>query len=443
METSVPSEYRFQAAINAIDRMMAFCRSERLKELPKEEVELRLEVLKESWNTAREMEEILARKEDQFKMAEVERKVAETEELYFMAWAMLKKRKKELSVKETEKEQQNFVKLSLPHVKSTWGEFDGTITKWQGFRDGFVAAVHENDRVAPEYKFAYLKKSLTGRAAQMLGEWQLTESNYCEAWHRMNEVFNRKYATCRELLRQFFKLPSLQGPAKAVDLKRMANVTQETMHKLQAQRVSTEGWDMIVVHVLHERLDEETACRWEESRTSELPTIKDMCTFLLKRAVKLENAQAHRKIEKSSPSTSLTAQLEMARLERTKQKRPTQDRQEGKKKMPCLICTSIDHPMWCCPEFLSLSLLARSKYINEKRICRNCLKVGHTPKNCFQGPCTRCPGTQFHNSVLCPIKEVKKQPVFRVLERNTMRVKRDNEKHVEEYLPIKRERLES
>ncbi|XP_055918290.1 uncharacterized protein LOC129950357 [Eupeodes corollae] len=194
--------------------------------------------------------------------------------------------------------------FSQHDVKNTWGEFDGVITKWQGFGDRFLAAVHENKNISPAYKFAYLKGSLTGKAARTLGEWQLTESNYAEAWQRINEVYSRQYATCRELLRQFFMLPSLMEHPRAAELERMSNVTHETMRQLKAQGIPTESWDMIVVHMLHKRMDRETACKWEESRTSEQPTVREICAFLEKRATALESAQSVRRREAPMPSTS-------------------------------------------------------------------------------------------------------------------------------------------
>ncbi|XP_055910565.1 uncharacterized protein LOC129944931 [Eupeodes corollae] len=425
-------EYRFQAAINSIHRMTAFCESTQAKEYPVEGLRVRLEGLRESWNEVKEVERLLAGREDIITMASVERRVAETEELFFMACAMLKELQRERDPSE-KREGPMAVQVSLPFaqhdVKNTWGEFDGSITKWQGFRDRFVAAIHNNDKIAPAYKFAYLKKSLTGKAARALGEWQLTETNYCEAWQRMNEIYTRKYATCRELLRQFFKLPALQGPAKASELERMSNAKHEAMRQLKAQGVPTEGWDMIIVHVLHEKMDAETSCKWEETRASEFPTLREVCAFLEKRAIAMESVQDCRRREASRPSTSAMALMEVGKSSRILRER-TRENAKG-----CTVCASVAHPIWACPEFLALSLLGRANFVRERKLCQNCLKVGHQAKDCFQGPCARCPGKQFHNSVLCPMREIRKAgAVHRVQEQPRKRaiVKRENEKRKED-----------
>ncbi|XP_055922828.1 uncharacterized protein LOC129953610 [Eupeodes corollae] len=329
--------YLFQAAVNAIERMVSFCRSERLGVCPKEGVAVRLEALGESWAQLKAMERRLVAADDPLKTAEVERKVAEAEESYFNASAILKERVKELTPREDVDAPQIAVQVSMPFsqhdVKNTWGEFDGVITKWQGFRDRFLAAVHENKNISPAYKFAYLKGSLTGKAARTLGEWQLTESNYAEAWQRLNDVYSRQYATCRELLRQFFRLPSLMEHPRAAELERMSNVTHETMRQLKAQGIPTESWDMIVVHMLHERMDGETACKWEESRTSEQPTVREICAFLERRATALESAQSVRRREAPMPSTSAQALARAWKEEKAN---------KGGKKKPCQACASMD-----------------------------------------------------------------------------------------------------
>lgn len=64
------------------------------------------------------------------------------------------------------------------HFDNTWGEFDGNLTQWQEFHDMFKTAVHDNEQITPAFKFQHLKKSLKGKAAAALGNWQLTDNNY-------------------------------------------------------------------------------------------------------------------------------------------------------------------------------------------------------------------------------------------------------------------------
>ena len=74
-----------------------------------------------------------------------------------------------------------------------------------------------------------------------------------------------------------------------------------------------------------------------------------------------------------------------------------------------------------------MNLRAKQVLVKEKALCPNCLKTGHVPRDCFQGPCIRCPGKQMHNSVLCPMKEIRKgDAVFHVQENNRKRRSNEN-----------------
>lgn len=282
-----------EACLKAMKRMDAYLELAREDE-DGEDLQVRLERLEEIWSQllANHMKWISGKAND---VDEASERQAEAEELYLGTKRKLRKRIAAIAQREKEQQvakqaasgQAIEVSIQVPpqqEVKNTWGEFDGSLTKWQGFRDRFVAAVHENEQVRPAFKFQHLAKSLTGKAAKTLGEWQLTESNYLEAWARLNQLYDKKYHTCRELLRQFMSLPCLPATPRADEIQRISNVTHETLRQLKAQGIQVEYWDMIVVHLLHERLDADTARQWELQRQSETPTSKEMLAFLDRQA---------------------------------------------------------------------------------------------------------------------------------------------------------------
>ncbi|XP_067625894.1 uncharacterized protein [Eurosta solidaginis] len=331
------------------------------------------------------------------------------------------------------------VQVNLPYrqhdMKNTWGDFDGTLTKWSGFRDRFVAAIHNNENVSPAFKFSYLNKSLVGKAARTLGEWQLTDDNYMEAWDRLKQLYDRKYPICREHLRQLLRLPAIEGAPRPNDLQRMSNVTHEVLRQLRVQGIPVEGWDMMVVHLLHERLDSETGKQWELQRQTEIPTIKQMLEFLDRQAAALANvADMHRKRtpdRRAAPNNK----REMGNGDRVKRGQNSSgntERQLGQ----CVACKR-HHALWSCDEFKALNLRAREELINRNSLCRNCFKRGHGADNCFQGSCVRCPGQMKHNSLLCPMKEISKQAL---VIKESGRSSRQNFRNGTERRPGKRQR---
>ncbi|XP_036336161.1 uncharacterized protein LOC118746416 [Rhagoletis pomonella] len=279
----------------SISRIMEYCQHAEFKNATLEQVKVRAEKLEAYYARFVDAHEKQL-DQDATQASTYDDIAALVESRYFTAQALLAVKIKELTPVSAPilHEQQPFaVQVNIPYqqhdLKNTWGNFDGTLTMWSGFRDRFSAGIHENKNVSPAFKFSYLKKSLIGRAAQTLGEWQLTDDNYIEAWERLKQLYDRKYPICREHLRQFIRLPVIGGVPRAHELQRMSNVTHEVLRQLRAQGIRVDAWDMIIVHMLHERLDPDTSKQWELQRETETPTVKQMLDFLDRQAAALVN----------------------------------------------------------------------------------------------------------------------------------------------------------
>ncbi|XP_031632020.1 uncharacterized protein LOC116346229 [Contarinia nasturtii] len=319
-------------------------------------------------------------------------------------------------------------------VKNTWGQFDGTITKWQGFHDRFVAAIHDNENVTEAYKFQYLKQSLVGQAKKDFGEWLVSDEGYKECWDRLKQMYDKKYLIRREYLRNFLRLPELHGAPSARELQHMANVTHETMRQLKAQGLPVEFWNFFIVHCLHERLDPETSRQWELQRETDDPGAMEMLMFIERQAAALPvEATGHRsRIDVSIGSGQDSRSVQTRKRESsTHRHQPKYDQKKssGKPshcKVPCDVCTDM-HQIWECDQFLSLSFRGRRDFVDRRNICPNCLKKGHKEKDCFQRGCVRCPGAPKHNILLCPAKEVNKSAMnFRVQDDDEYSLTRKN-----------------
>lgn len=211
----------------------------------------------------------------------------------------------------------------------------------------------------------------------------------------------------------------IQGQPKANDLQRMANVTQETLRQLRAQGIPVDHWDMIVVHMLHERLDSETAKQWELQRESETPTAADMTRFLDKQAAALEGNQLNQHSrsqeslhgERSNRSESAKASQKQTGKMPVKKSASTNSvpAATGRRHV-CEACSG-EHQLYNCDDFKALNLRSRRDFVERRNLCTNCLKQGHTAANCYQGPCIRCPSRPMHNSILCPTKDISKPVV--------------------------------
>ncbi|XP_061720563.1 uncharacterized protein LOC133527531 [Cydia pomonella] len=63
----------------------------------------------------------------------------------------------------------------------------------------------------------------------------------------------------------------------------------------------------------------------------------------------------------------------------------------------CAMCNE-NHALYTCAKFLNLSVQDRLNLIQNKNLCNNCLREGHSLNECIFGPCKQC--QQKHNSLL-------------------------------------------
>lgn len=421
-----PLSRQFESLLKNIRRTAEFVERDEFSALDFISASTRLERLESIWEKLNETYLQLIGQIGEERIDECENKLERAEDLYFIAVAAFRSKVTELSPQTNRVgtpseaggsehlERPINVNVNLDHreVKNTWGYFDGSLLKWQSFHDRFVAKIHNDEKMSNVEKFSHLKNSLRGNAERTLGEWQLTEDSYTEAWERLNQIYDKKYPIIRAHLQQFERLPAITGRPSSNELQNLSNVTHETLRQLKAMQLPVESWDMVIVHNLHSRLDPETAKQWELQRSSETPTAQEMLAFLDKQA-----SAALPMDKKGKPNLQVTVDNERAGTSNLKKSSsefrsstPTNGKNKGYP--PCEACNG-DHQLYYCDDYLSLSLSARWAFVRKRNLCANCLKKGHNADHCFQPYCQNdyCKERDNkHNSTLCPMKVGKEKP---------------------------------
>lgn len=100
-------------------------------------------------------------------------------------------------------------------------------------------------------KFGYLKDSLEGEPAGLLGGMILDDDGYEEAWQRLCKRYEDGYALARIYLNQLYLLPSLKPPVTASKLKHMSNVACQAKRQLRSLGFPVDEWNFIFVPELH------------------------------------------------------------------------------------------------------------------------------------------------------------------------------------------------
>ncbi|XP_066592980.1 uncharacterized protein [Prorops nasuta] len=146
-------------------------------------------------------------------------------------------------------------KLDLP-------SFSGCYTDWDNFCDLFTSLVHNRANLSGAAKLQYLKLSLTGSAAEFVKGIAVTDANYNSTWCALKLRFCNPRLTVKTYLDRILKLPTVKKDS-AEGLCSLIDELQRILRALTNLGLSTENWDVWLVHLVTRLLDAETQKAWE------------------------------------------------------------------------------------------------------------------------------------------------------------------------------------
>lgn len=423
-----PASRKFSALVNKMKKQYEFIKSEQLDQQDFTRSTVRYDLFEKLWNELNDLHYESLDHLDEETAKKNEDIISELDDLYIEGLSLLRihidEKRPITNLNQDEGASSGSVDGNVPrplqvevklpvqqNIQNTWGHFSGDLTKWKGFRDRFVAAVHENNDIKPAFKYQHLRKSLSGSALGTVGSGSGTEDadSYERAWDRLNEVFNCPYAICRAHIHKLLQMPTLVEPVTAEQLQALSNNTHDQLRQLQGHNIPIQGWDMMICTLLHDRLPNELARQWDLTRATETPTAVQMLEFLDKQAKALLN------VTESTVQPGAKEHVQAAiRKYHANREKANQNKESDKGKStshskkphyPCQACSQ-DHPLYMCPEFLSLNYNGRWDFVRRRGICANCLRIGHSVQNCLYVKCSdpRCASDRKHNSTLCAHK---------------------------------------
>lgn len=268
--------------------------------------------------------------------------------------------------------------ISLPKVIIP--KFAGDYEKWPTFSDLFQKVVHEQP-ISAVQKMWYLKTHLTGEAERLIRHLALTEYNYTTAWNTLKERFNNKRVLTSTIIEQILSHQCITSEANSI--KGLHDVIQESLAALTNLNVRVQDWDPLLLQILIKKLDRNTHILYESSITTprEVQTIDHFLRFLEQRFQALESLgqkERPKKVEnQNSPKMTTTASLLST---------------------ACKGCDAKDHAIYYCKNFIQMTPKERYQWVQDKKLCINCLKPGHKAETCISRTCKHC--TKKHNSLL-------------------------------------------
>ncbi|XP_064292696.1 uncharacterized protein LOC135309931 [Plodia interpunctella] len=273
------------------------------------------------------------------------------------------------------------VKLKLPEIKIPI--FTGKYTEWQTFRDLFLGLVHNNNSLDDAQKFYYLKGHLKGDAEQLLRNVQVTADSYSCSWEKLERMYNNKKYLASGILNRLLNQKALINESSC-DIKNLVSTTSDCLASMKNLGVDVASWDILVIHIISQKLDKDTRKAWELKVSSDpsdaLPTYEQFVEFLTGRFRGLESLELRSKPQHVHKSTSLHVR--------------------EIKEFNCPYCTE-NHKLSVCKKFSKIPVDSRRNFVQEKGFCFRCLRGNHAAKFCkSMHKCHICKSR--HNSLLHP-----------------------------------------
>jgi len=261
-------------------------------------------------------------------------------------------------------------KIKLP-------SFSGEFSEWQEFHDLFLSAVHNNTTLTGAAKMVHLKSALTGEAKTIVSNCPSTTDSYLEAWKSVTDRYSNKREIVFAHLRKLWRLKT--QPDTSTGLRKLCDTFNECTRSLKLLKIEVDKWDVMLVFIALEKLEDESKQQWLLTQKDELPKLSDLLEFMEKRATALVDTSKSASKKSNSSSTS------------------SHHASQGQPKGLCPYCGE-GHPLFKCKEYHLLSTDGKSKYVHKAQLCVNCLSPHKTKECTSKVACKKC-GKQHHTSL--------------------------------------------
>lgn len=283
--------------------------------------------------------------------------------------------------------EQSDLRLPKLNIKS----FSGRYEDWPSFKDTYLHGVHDRNDIPDVNKFLFLKSVLTDEAASLIKHMLVTSENYQSAWDKLSSRYDRPRHIITAYIKLFIDQPVISNPT-ASNMRKLADTSDEVIRALTALGRDASTRDPWLIHLLMSKLDSETKQLWAtDSSEQQSPTITDFLEFLNKRSDSLETVSSALNIN-SDNSRKLKSLYSSST--------PPSNSTGQKKSSPnCPFCNTPGHPLFRCYKYKAVNLKERAKFVEDKKLCANCLHEGHSTAKCpSDRGCTKC--TRRHHSSL-------------------------------------------
>ncbi|CAH1977613.1 unnamed protein product [Acanthoscelides obtectus] len=273
------------------------------------------------------------------------------------------------------------IDVRLPKIELP--KYSGDANSWVEFREIYNSLIHENESITDIQKFHYLKAALQGDAVNSIQCIDFTAANYKNAYDAVIERYDNVKLLTHNHVQSIFNITPIAREA-ACEIRRIIDTVSKHLKSLGQLGEQVDSWDTLIIYIISTKLDKSYLREWERSasRLSDKPKLRDMQEFLKGRANVLETIESkdnNDQMVRGRPNATTSKGLASTTAPK------------------CVICNE-NHFVQNCPLFNKLSVSERYDKLRDKRVCMNCLRLGHFSRQCRSIGCKRCKAK--HNTLL-------------------------------------------
>lgn len=269
-------------------------------------------------------------------------------------------------------------------------KFSGNYQEYPNFQATFDSLVHENKARGMDdlRRFAILKSSLTGKAADAVKHLLVTADNYEVARKIIDDRFNKRRLIFDSLISTLFNATQARNVS---DLRGISDLFDSQWKALGILTSSEyhlgEG---VLIHLALRKCDLETQRRWDEKQmgSNEIPTWTEFSSFLQTRCTMLEGQSYSRQNFSNPPQQATRFQRPLPnKVVNAAHSQPTQ----------CPSCNGSCDSVVNCDKFNDSSVEDRFLLCRIEKLCVKCLQP-RPHYNCTNEVCNTC--ERGHNTLL-------------------------------------------
>lgn len=274
-------------------------------------------------------------------------------------------------------------------------KFDGSLRNWLSFKDA-IETILNKPEIPEYYKLAKLRDAMASESLKTL-VGNLYTGGFEATWRELL----RRYDSPRQLaelhVSRFVGIKPASNET-AANLLTIVDTVRESLRALRVMQLPVDEWDALSVPIITSKLPQVTTHAWGmHSDQKAIPKLNDLLEFLEKRAQSLSLDILH---WPGSTTTGAAGGSLQRGGSANSSRRLVKSNLAATSPGHCTFCNEPGHALTQCPKLVALTPVERFVALKGSDLCFNCLKRGHTTRECTSiSKCRTCNGR--HHTLLC------------------------------------------